>query len=177
MWWLPMITGLICIGLGVWTLFDPSQSIPIFAITFAAVMLAAGFAQLMSCIFMARVGASWGWSLVIALLDIIAGVWLLTLPEAVLTTTFIYIIAIWILVVAINAVLEATAMSSHSPVALVLMLILLIATIAFAVIFLSNPILSGMTAWLWLGLSLISFGIYRLFLASRIRSLRNFRHY
>ena len=176
-WWLPLITGLICIGLGVWTLLDPSESIPVFALTFTALLMAAGIAQMCSCIFIARVGASWGWSLVIGLLDIIASVWLFSLPESVLTTTFIYIIAIWILVVAINAVIEATAMASYSPFSLVLMIILLIATIAFEVIFLSNPILSGMTAWLWLGLSLISFGVYRLILSHRIHNLRNIRLY
>lgn len=170
-WRLPLITGIISIILGIWTLVDPSESLPVFAFTFAIILVLAGISQFVSSWFMSRLGASWGWSLVIGILDVVAGIWLFTLPEQALTATFIYIIAIWLLVVAINAILEACSMAASSPFSLVLMIILLIATIAFAVIFLANPILSGVTAWLWLGLSLITFGVYRLFLGYRIRKL------
>ncbi len=175
LWRFPLITGLICIGLGIWTLIDPSETLPIFAYTFAAILVFAGISQFVSCGFMSKFGGSWGWGLVIGLLDLIAGVWMFTLPEAALTTTFLYIIAIWILVVAVNAIVEACAMSSHSPFALVFMIILLIATMVFAVVFLCNPIVSGMTAWLWLGLSLITFGVYRLILANRIKNMKTIR--
>ncbi|MDE5886412.1 MAG: DUF308 domain-containing protein [Muribaculaceae bacterium] len=175
LWRMPLITGLISIGLGVWTLLDPSQSIPIFAYTFAAIMVFAGISQFVSSGMMYRMGASWGWSIVIGILDLVAGIWMFTLPEGALTTTFIYIIAIWILVVAINAIIEACAMASHSPLALIFMILLLVATVVFAVIFLANPIVSGITAWLWLGLSLITFGVYRMILANRIKNMKTIR--
>ncbi|MDE6577239.1 MAG: DUF308 domain-containing protein [Muribaculaceae bacterium] len=174
-WRLPLLTGIISIGLGIWTLLDPSESIPVFAYAFAAILLFAGVSQFVSSWFMSRVGASWGWSLVIGILDIVAAIWLFSLPENALTATFIYIIAIWILVVAINAVVEACSMASSSPFSLALMIILLVATMACAVIFLCNPIVSGVTAWLWLGLSLITFGVYRLILAYKIKNIKSIR--
>lgn len=174
-WRLPLITGIISIGLGIWTLLDPSESIPVFAYTFAAILVFAGVSQFISSAMMSRLGASWGWGLIIGILDLVAGIWMFTLPENALTTTFIYIIAIWILVVAINAILEACSMASHSPVALVFMILLLVATMVFAVVFLCNPIVSGLTAWLWLGLSLITFGVYRLILAHRIKNMKSIR--
>ena len=174
-WWLPLITGLLSIGLGVWTLCEPSESLTVFAYAFAAIMLVAGIAQLLHCRFLARLGAPWGWTLVLAILDIIAAVWLFTLPASLLATTFVYIIALWMLVVAINSVVEACAMTSSSPIALTLMILLLIVTISCAIVFLSNPVISGITAWLWLGLSLLTFGIYRLILAYKIKTITDFK--
>lgn len=50
------------------------------------------------------------------------------------------------------------------------MVLVLIATIVLAGIFLFNPVLGGITVWLWIGLSLLTYGIYRIILAFKLRS-------
>ena len=47
--------------------------------------------------------------------------------------------------------------------------LLLIATIIMAVVFLSSPIAGGVFVWMWIGLSLIFFGVYRLVFAASMR--------
>ncbi|MDE6442938.1 MAG: DUF308 domain-containing protein, partial [Muribaculaceae bacterium] len=76
LWRFPLITGLICIGLGIWTLIDPSETLPIFAYTFAAILVFAGISQFVSCGFMSKFGGSWGWGLVIGGRPGCADLWL-----------------------------------------------------------------------------------------------------
>lgn len=170
-WWVPLITGLIAIALGIWSLFSPMQSLTAFAFAFAACLC---FAGLMNCIyagFNSKAHSGWGWSLALGLLELVAGVWMFCLPEAMLVQTFVYIIGIWILVAAINSICEASLFAGYSPFWMLLMVIMLIAAVVFAVILLSNPITTGVAVWIWLGISLILFGAYRLTFAFHIRRM------
>ena len=98
---------------------------------------------------------------------------MLTLPAAVLTTAFIIVVGCWILVSAIMSIAEASVLSTFSPGYVVWMVLMLIATIVFAIIFLSNPIAGGVAVWLYLGISLILFGCYRIALSMQVKSLNN----
>lgn len=175
LWWIPLITGICCIGLGIWTFCCPAESLPVMAMVFAACLLAAGIMNLgYSCMATGR-SSNWGWSMALGILEIIAGVWMISIPEAALTAAFMYIVGIWIMVVAINSLCEATMMAS-SPGSIIWMIIVLIATLAFAVIFLFNPIAGGVAVWLWLGLSLVTYGIYRIILAFKVKKIYDFTH-
>lgn len=174
-WWIPLLAGLVCIGFGVWCILSPMTSLPVFSYIFAGCLCGAGLLNLIYACANAKVHTGWGWTLALGLLDLIAGIWLFILPEPVLVQTFIFIVGIWMLVVAINSISEAMFFSSYSPFAMVWMILLLIAACVFAVIFLSNPIAGGVAVWLWIGISLILFGVYRLTFAFSIRSLTRMR--
>ena len=90
-----------------------------------------------------------------------------------LAVAFMYIIGVWILVVAINGICESFMMSAVSPLWIIWAVLLLLATVVFAIIFLTNPILSGLTEWIWLGISLLTYGAFRITLAFRIKNLKN----
>lgn len=170
-WWIPLLTGLVSIGLGIWCFLSPAESISFLALLFAACFTAAGILNVCYSFANIRAHSGWGWSLALGLLEIIAGIWLFALPEALLVTTFMWIVGIWIIVSAINSICESTFFAGYSPWAMIWMILLLIATLVFAFIFLSNPIAGGVAVWLWIGLSLIFFGIYRITFAFGIRAL------
>lgn len=161
-WWIPLITGLVSIGLGIWCLCSPTTSIPVMAYAFAACLVIAGVMNFCFAFQVSKFYPGWGWSLALGILELIAGIWLWFLPAPLISTAFLYIIGIWILVVAINGIAEACAMSAFSWGWIIWAIILLFCTIGFAVIFITNPLLSGLTEWLWLGIALITFGIYRI---------------
>ncbi len=167
--WLPVITGLICIGLGVWCLFSPAASLEIFAYVFAGCLCAAGLMNIFLALGNAAVGWSWGWTLALGILETVCGIWLFTLPPAVITSAFIFFIAIWIIVAAINALCESFVLSAHSIAWTVFSVLLLLATIVLAFMFITNPITGGIAVWLWIGLSLIFFGCYRLGFGIRMK--------
>lgn len=169
LWWIPLITGLASVALGVWCILSPQSSLPVFSYIFAGCMCVSALLNFLLAGINSGPGSGWGWSLALGILELIAGVWLFTLPEATLVETFIIIIGIWILVAAINSICEATMLSYLSPWMTIWMVLLLIATIFFAIIFLSNPIAGGIAVWLYIGVSLITFGIFRISLAIGVR--------
>ncbi len=168
LWWIPLVTGLLSIALGVWTLCAPAESIPILAYVFTFAMLAAGVLNLSYSIF--AIGApNWGWSMALGIIEIIAGIWMLSLPEMMLVSAFMFIVGIWIMVVAINSLCESCVMSAYSGGWIWWMILLLIATIALSIIFLSGPVAGGIVVWLWLGISFITFGLFRIILSVSLK--------
>lgn len=169
LWWIPMVTGLVCVALGVWCLLSPQTSIPVLAYIFAGCFCAAGVLNLVLAGIGMKVHHAWGWTLALGLLEVISGVWMFMLPAQTLAVTFMLIVGIWLLVVAINAVCESFVIASVSSGWFIWSILLLVATIFFAIVFLSNPIVGGVTVWLWLGISLIAFGTYRMSIAARLK--------
>lgn len=174
LWWIPLITGIIGIGLGVWCFWSPATSLPVFAYVFAGILIVAGILNMEYAFVNNSLGTNWGWSLALGILELVCGVWLCTLPPLVIVPVFIYAVGIWVLVVAINAICEAASLPRAGAGWMVWMIIMLVATIFFAIYFLSSPIAGGIAGWIWLGLSLIFYGIYRIMLAFRIKSLNKF---
>lgn len=169
-WWVPLVTGIICIAFGVWCFVSPVAAISVMAYTFAALMVFDGMLDVSYAFANTRTSPNWGWSLALGIIEIVVGCWLFALPAAVIDVAFIFAIGIWIIVVAINSLCEACFMSRYFKGGVVWMILALIATIVLASIFLFNPILGGIAVWLWIGLSLLTFGIYRIILACKLRA-------
>ena len=170
-WWIPLLTGLISIGFGIWCFCAPAESLTVMAYVFAGLMCAAALLNFFFAFASSRFDSGWGWSLALGLLEMFCGVWMFSLPTAVLVSTFIFVIGIWIIVAAINSICEACMLSSVSPWWIFWMILLLIATIGFAFIFMSDPIIGGVAVWLWIGISLLTFGLYRIIWATQIKKL------
>lgn len=170
-WWVPLISGLIFIAFGVWTLCCPAESLEVLAYAFAICFTLAGLFYTGFAFAVSKWSSDWGWTLAFGILEVILGIWLLCLPAPQLTVAFMFIAGFCLLFAAINAVCESFVVSADSVGWTIVSVIFLILTIAFTVIFLSNPIVGGVAVWLWLGLSLISFGIFRLVLAGKLKTL------
>ena len=63
-WWIPMLTGLLAIGFGIWCLSDPSQSLPILAYVFAACMCGAGVLNFTFAFSVSGLYSQWVWMIV-----------------------------------------------------------------------------------------------------------------
>lgn len=172
-WWVPLITGILAIILGVWCFCSPETSLSSFAYFFIGCLLAAGCLNISYALFNYKLPTNWGWSLVLGILELVCGFWLFAVPAPTLAIAFAYTAGIWMLVVSINSIGEAISFHSYGTAWSVIMIILLIATIGFVVYFLINPILGFAIGWLWIGISLILFGIWRIALAFKVRSFNN----
>lgn len=170
-WWVPLISGLIFLGFGIWTLCCPAESLEVLAYAFAICFTLAGMFYTGFACAVSKWSSDWGWTLAVGLLEVVLGVWLLCLPAGQLTVAFMFMAGFWLLFAAINAVCESFAVSAGSVGWTIVSVLFLIMTIVFTVVFLSDPIVGGVAVWLWLGLSLISYGIFRLVLAGKLRSL------
>lgn len=141
------------------------------AYVFAAGLCLAGLLNLSFACFNRNIAPNWGWSLALGLLDLVAGIWMFCLPEGQLVVTFIVVLGIWLVCVAINAICEMFIIGSGSGWLTVLSVLLLVATVYFAVVVLSSPITLAFAGWLYLGISLISFGIIRIIIGCRLGQL------
>lgn len=170
-WWLPLLTGLLCIALGVWTLCTPSSALPTIAAAFAYCLIVLGIFDGIWGLSTSRFNSSWGWELCLAVLDVVAGVWMLSMNPGEMTLVFLYVVAIWIILAALNGIDQMMAMANKSALVTVLGIILLITTIFLTFWLLLNPISLGVMAWIWLGAALICYGVFRVIISCRIRNL------
>lgn len=170
-WWVPMLTGIFAIAIGTWCLCSPVTSLPVLAIVFAALVTIAGLANICMAITARKSLPTWGWPLALGILELICGIWLFTLPQSVLTVTFIYVIGIYLIFAVINSIAEACTLTSYDSGMLGWFLAFLLITLVLTIIFLAGPIAGGVAVWLYIGMSFIFFGIYRLMLSAKIRKI------
>lgn len=169
--WVPAVIGVLSIAIGIWCLASPVASMVSLAYAFAIWMLVSGVMDMTFAIGNKNSHPGWGWTMALGLLEIVTGIWMLATSVAVMTTTFMFVVGIWLIVVCINAICEIFATASYTRDWIGWMLGFLLATIFFAFIFLSGPIAGGVAVWLYIGISFILFGFYRIVYAVRIRSL------
>lgn len=172
-WWMPILTGIISIAIGIWCLFSPDSSLPVLAYAFAGLVIAAGIVNIAFSLANSQIMPGWGWSLALGLIEILIGIWLFTLPAEMLVITFIYTIGIYLIFVTINAICESCMLNSYSSGMTGWLLALLLVTLAFAVIFLAGPIVGGVAVWLYIGISFITFGCYRIALGAKLRTVNH----
>ena len=169
--WVPLLTGMIAILLGIWCFCSPVSSVAFLAHMFAILICLAGVFNLFFAYRNYKMSAHWKWALAFGLVDVIAGVWLLCLPDKALAFAFVLVVGIWLICVSINAVAETFMMNRRSARWTAFSVIMLILTIIFAVILLCSPASIAAVGWLYLGLSLLSFGIYRVAMYWRLQSV------
>lgn len=170
-WWIPLITGLLSIVIGIWCLSSPSTSLPVLAYVFASVMCGAGLFNLIFAFANSKLFPGWGWSLGLGILELICGIWMFSLPLTVLTSVFIYIIGFYIIFAAVNAICDSCTFYGYSTDWFGWILAVLLITLLFAIIFMAGPIVGGVAVWIYIGISFITFGIYRLILSAKIRKI------
>lgn len=172
LWWIPLATGICCVALGVWCIADPVDSIAVLAYTFSIILVCAGVLDLSYAVANIHRVPNWGWSLALGLIELLIGCWLFSLPAEVLATAFMFALGVWLIIVSINSICESLVMAQYfRGSGSLAMILILIASVVLALIFLTHPVTGGIAVWIWIGLSLITFGIYRIVLAFRVRHL------
>lgn len=171
-WWLPLLTGLLCIALGIWTICAPNSALPVMAGAFAYCLILLGVFDGIWGLSTTRFNPSWGWDLCLAVIDIVAGVWMLSLDPSQMTLAFLYVVGIWIIFAAFSGVAQLMAVSVRSIWATFFGMLMLFATIFFTFWLLINPIGLGVIAWMWIGIALICYGVFRVTIAFRLKNIQ-----
>lgn len=162
LWWIPLFTGIIALGLGIWEVLVPQEAIPVLAIVFAVCLLLTGVLNLFLGAFTRNASPIWGWGLALGIIEMIGGVWMLTLPLPEMTVAFILIVGFMVIVASINAVVESFSLAADNGWWVAWSILLLIAAIVLIIIMFSNPLAYGVAAWICLGCALMCFGVYRI---------------
>lgn len=167
-WWLPVLTGLIAVCLGIWVLASPDASLSALAYTFAIIICAVGFLNVTFSLVSINSVTGWGWQLFTGIVEIVCGVWLLMLPEAQMTGAFIYGVGFYLIFLVLNSICETVLYYGTSKVWLATLIAFIVCTLVLALIFLAGPLAGGIAVWLYIGIAFITFGFYRMLIGIRI---------
>lgn len=172
-WWLPLVSGLIFIGLGVWCLCDPGPFLTVMAYIFAGAIGAIGIFNL--CYGFANVGTNhgWGWAAAGGVVEILFSIFLFFIPDPLLAYVFVYGTGLYIIFMAIYSFFESFMAVRSNPGWFAVIAILLLCALAFAFIFILGPGAPGLIGWIWIGVSFLCYGAYRIILATRIKALND----
>ena len=171
-WWLPLVTGLVCLALGIWVILTPNTALPIIAAAFAYCLIFIGIFDAIWGFSTTKYNPSWGWDICLAAIDIIAGFWMLSLDPAQMTMAFLYIVGIWMIFAAFNGLGQMFAVSLNNPLATILGVILMLATLFFSFWIIFNPFGLGIMAWIWVGIALICYGVFKIALGCKLKNFR-----
>lgn len=167
-WWLPVLTGLLAIALGIWVLASPDPSLAAIAYTFAIVIAVVGFVNVTFALMSVSSLRGWGWKLFMGIVEIICGIWLMMLPEEQMVGAFIYGVGFYLIFLVLNAISETVLYYGNTKTWLAVLLAFIICTLVLALIFLAGPLAGGIAVWLYIGIALITFGFYRMLIGIRI---------
>lgn len=172
-WWIPLLTGLLFIGFGIWCLCNPVSSLMIMAYIFAGGVGAVGLFNLVYGFSNVKNNHGWGWAVACGIIEILCSIWLFFLPSTWLTQGFIFCVGLYIIFVSINAISESFMMNGFASLISVFLFLLLLVSIGCACFFLVGPVMGSLVVWLYIGISFITYGVFRVILSLILRKFNN----
>src|SRR5438093_3767746 len=169
-WWVPVVRGICGIIFGLMAFAYPGLTLATLVIFFGAWVLVDGVFRVVGATAGRASDPDWGFHLVIGILGIIVGLLTFRAPGITALALIIYIAA-WALMIGATEI--ALAIKLRKEVKGEWLLVLMgLASIAFAVLLLWNPV-PGALVLLWLIASYaIVFGVLTIFFGFRLRSMR-----
>lgn len=170
-WWIPLLTGLAFIGFGAWILGDPSQSLPIVAYIFAGVIIAIGLFNVFYGISNTDSQHSYGLAMAAGVIEIILGVFIFWFPGEGLASAFAYAMGVYFIFMSVYSFFEVVTGPRPTSFLFWMLLLFLLATLVFSIWFILGPAGIAMTGWIYLGVSFLCYGVYRILVSCKLRQL------
>ena len=170
-WYLPLITGIIFILIGVWVFRTPLASYITLAMLFSVTFLITGIIEIVYAIFNRKGIENWGWWLAGGLIDFVIGVLLISKPQISLVILPIYI-GFGILFRSIIAIGWSIELKRQKILDWGNLLLIGILGSILSFIMLWNPLFAGMTLVIYTALAFVIIGIFQMYLAMRLRKIK-----
>lgn len=172
-WWVSLLVGIIAVLLGTWCLFTPLTTFVALTLIFVICFFIGGISEIVFAVSNRNVLRNWGWSLAMGIIDFIFAIVLLSNME-IAPILFCYLIAFWILIQSIWAVGMSLDLQQYKGIGWGWLLALSILGILFALVLLFQPAIAGLFAAYIIAFSFLSYGIFRIYLAFRLKSLHKY---
>ena len=172
-WYLPLIIGLVFIVLGIYSLMSPAASFLALSLFFSLSFIFSGVGEIIFSITNKDEIDNWGWSLTLGIMTALIGLLLIQNPELSVTTLALYI-GFVVLFKSIGAVSYAMDLKKYGIKDWGNLMAIGVLGIIFSLILLWNPLFAGMTAVIWVGIALISLGLFNVYLSLKLKKLKDF---
>ncbi len=171
-WWIPIVVGILFIGIGIVVFTNPLASYVTLATFFALSMLASGIFQLWFAIANRKQIQGWGWQFTLGIMETVIGFVLLFKMNITMSVLPFYV-GFWLL-------FKAFALTGFSFEMKSLKIInwgyyfafgILLSLLAWFII--TNPLFGGITIVAWTGMALIFAGIAHILLSIRLKKIKD----
>lgn len=171
-WYLPLISGIVFIGIGILVFNTPLTSYLTLAAIFAITFLFTGILEILYAIGNRKGSDHWGWSLAGGIVDFLLGILLVSRPDITIIVLPFYI-GFGILFRSIMAIgwsleLRRQQIGDWGN----LLGVGIIGAVA-AFILLWNPLLAGMTIIFYTALAFVVIGIFQVYLSFKLKKINN----
>ncbi|MBO1531750.1 DUF308 domain-containing protein [Psychrobacter sp. F1192] len=171
-WYIPLIVGVILIGLGIYTFVAPEASYLALALLFSLSFLLSGIFEILFSIANKDVLDNWGWTLGFGVLTLAVGI-LLFINPAISMITLAFYVGFLILFRSISAIGYAVDFKRYGISDWGVLMLIGVLGLIFAFLLIWNPILSGMTVLIWTGLALITSGVFSVYFSFKLKKLND----
>jgi len=171
-WYIPLIVGLIFIGIGIYTLISPLESYLTLSIIFSLSFLFSGLSDTIFSISNRNEMENWGWTLTFGILTFVMGV-LLILNPAISIITLPFYVGFVILFRSVMGISYAIELKKYGVLDWGNLMGIGVLGLLFSFILIWNPLFAGFTIVFWTGLAIISGGVFSVYLAFKLKKIKS----
>lgn len=170
-WWISLLVGLLGIVAGICCFVTPAGSLMAITNVFIILLMLGGILDIVFAVSNRKYSSSWGWNLAGGILELLLGILLLTMPLPSVTTVFVYMIGFWILFRSVMGIGESCELQMYNVKGWGWLLALSILSVLFSFMFFMSPLFGGVFITIYVGLSFLFYGIFRIALAFELRRI------
>ncbi len=171
-WYIPLIVGLLFIGVGIYTFMSPMESYSALSTIFSISFLFIGLSEIFFSIANRDEIDNWGWTLIFGIFTFVLGVLLVMNPAISMTTLPIYV-GFLVLFRSIGGISFAIELKNNGILDWGNLMVIGVLGVLFSFVLIWNPLFGGMTIVFWTGLAIISAGIFSIYLSLKLKKIKS----
>lgn len=169
LWRIPLIIGLLFILFGIVMLKNPLTSFYTLSIIIGSTLIASGIVEIFVFGKNRKHLNNWSFQVSGGIIDLLIGIILIANPKIILIVLTM-LVSLWLIYKAIFIIKKAVELKNTANNKWLLLLILGILILVLTVLLILKPEIIGAALALWIAISFIIFGIYRVFLALQLKN-------
>ena len=169
-WWIFPIIGLISILLSIWCIANPGETLILLSAFFIAGFIVSGLFEIVFALSNKNTINGWGWTLASGIIDILFGLLLWAIPLGTIAV-LLFLVGFWVMFQSIWSIGTAIELQRGGIRGWGWTLTFGILGLILAFILIVNPVFAAQFIVYLLALSLLFYGIMRIYLGFRLRNL------
>ncbi len=170
-WYFGLLVGLLLVGVGLWSIIFPRQSIAVIAFVFSLTFLLTGLFEIIFAIANREEITDWGWILALGILKLVVGVLLLVNP-AISALTLAFYVGFIVFFRSLSTLIMAFNLKRYLVLRWGNLLAMGIIGLILAFVLLLNPSLTSVAIAVWAGLSLVITGIMSFYWSLKLKKIK-----
>lgn len=171
-WYMPLITGIIFILVGIFVFVTPLESYLTLSVFFSISFLVSGIFEVFFAVSNRKEMDNWGWFLVSGIFYLLTGIILVMNPEISITILPLFI-GFTILFSSIHAIGIAYDLKNYGIMDWGNLAIIGFLGLLFSFFLIWNPVFTGISLIVWTGLAFVSIGIFGIYVSVKLKKLKD----